>query len=245
MTVEDRHNLVTANAEGNMKGKKVRSDELFEYFRVPIVVKPNGIDTIYTLAERKAMDISPIRLEKRVNYRDSKQGSLVFRYQPFKVVLEAKVDVEYEERENLLNFIRSSKKASLTKHQARIEREKLRKEVMSSIDLILDDKAEAYAQFGFVDFDFAAGYSFTAMPIYVDKPEGFVNVEVKRIIDTFEDGKEKVYADYLKGIYTWQDVSLYFDPKLSISYRSMNVDGDYDKFYKLDKRVRKARLAVE
>ena len=244
VTVDDRHNLVVADEQGNTKGKKLRSDAMFDYYRIPVIVKPNGTDTIYELAKRKAMDISPVRLEKRVNHSASKQGKLAFRYQPTKVVMDAVVDVDYEEKESFLNFLRSNKRARLSKHEQRVQRAQLRK---LSEDIIesYDDKQEAYEALGFVDVPYQA-YDFKPMPIYWSKPVDFVNPEVKRIIDTFADGKEQVYQQYLSGQLDWDDVKAFIDPKLSISYRAMNASDDYDKFYKQEKRARKARrLALE
>lgn len=239
VTVEDRHHLLVADENGNMKGKKLFSDEKFDFFRVPVIVKPDGVKTIYDLAKAKALDIAPKRVEKRVDRNRSKHGALAFYYKSDSVVMDAVVDVEYEERESLLNFLRSNKRNRLSRHERRVERAKLRK---LSEDIIesYDDKAEAYQALGFTDIPYQS-YDFKPMPIYWSKPVDFVNPEVKRIIDTYSDGKEQVYQSYYLGQLDWDDVKAFLDPKLSISYRAMSMSDDYDKFYRQDKRAAKAR----
>lgn len=239
VSVEDRHHFVVPDENGNKKGKYLRSDQYGDFYRVPIIVKPDGEHTIYDLAKATAFKVGPLRVEKRTDIKTSKHGALAFRYETSKCVMEAFIDVEYEEQQNFLNFLRSNKRVSLTKHEARLQRAKLRK-VSEDVIEAYDDKQEAYEALGFVDVPYQA-YEYKAMPIYWSKPADFVNPEVKRIIDTYADGKERVYQEYLSGQLDWDDVKAFIDPKLSISYRAMNASDNYDKFYHQDKRAAKAR----
>lgn len=222
--IDDPHHMVTVDQNGNMKGKLISQDETFSYFQIPAVFYAWGAQSIFKQARDVIKKASPKYVEKRINKLvKQSQANPVFYWGNARTIF-LDVTVDPSEFEASLSVAPLGK----TKHEKRLAREATAKLRRSQVVELENDKAEAYASYGFFDFDFGAG-SFKPLPVYwTNVVDDYIHPQALAMLAADPvNGKALVLQAYQAGRFEWKDVKNLLPSYLNVDY-SQNIFEMFD-----------------